>query len=240
MSRVSGMTTTGAIAHGGVTDRSYGQPDAPCATPGIKGRRRSETIMEPAAARTGDAILPDDAGLVRRARDGDVHAFDAIAASRLPGAYQLASAILGAEAPAAKATQNALLIAWAELPRLDAVERFEPWFLRILIGQCRTQGHRQSLVTSPGPGDAGPDASTMRFDVGSFDGSTDPPDAALDVLEPAFAALDADDRTMLVLHRWMGWPAGKIATVLDLPVATVSWRLDDAGGRLHLALRSVE
>lgn len=195
--------------------------------------------MEPAAAQAGDAIHPDHAGLVRRARDGDVQAFDAIAASRLPGAYQLASAILGAEAPAAKATQNALLIAWAELPRLDAVERFEPWFMRILVDQCRTQAHRQSSLTSPDPGGEGPDASTTRFDVESLDGSTRQPDATLDLLEGAFATLDADDRTIVVLHQLWGWPAEDIATALDMPVGTVSWRLHEARGALRLALGTI-
>jgi len=195
--------------------------------------------VEPAAARAQDAIHPDDAGLVRRARDGDVQAFDAIAASRLPGAYHLASAILGAEAPAAKATQNALLIAWAELPRLDAVERFEPWFMRILVDQCRTQAQRQSSLTSPDPGGEGPDAATTRVDLESLDGPTHQPDVTLDLLEGAFATFDADDRTMVVLHRLWGWPAEDIATALDMPVETVAWRLHEAHGALRLALGTI-
>ena len=81
--------------------------------------------MQPATAQVTETVLPDDAGLVRRASAGDAAAFEAIAADRLPGAFRLASAILGSEADAADATQNALLAAWRQLPQLREIDRFD-------------------------------------------------------------------------------------------------------------------
>ena len=100
--------------------------------------------MEPTTNRVTDATRLDDQGLIRRARDGDADAFDAIAGNRIPDAYRLASAILGSQAAAADATQNALLAAWRELPHLRDLERFDAWFHRILVNECRMQVRQQS------------------------------------------------------------------------------------------------
>ena len=78
-----------------------------------------------------------DARLVRRARDGDAGAFDEVATSLLADTYRLAAAILGNEADAADATQNAIVAAWRVLPNLEDPAEFEAWFHRILVTECR-------------------------------------------------------------------------------------------------------
>ena len=70
--------------------------------------------MPPVTVQLTEVIRRDDMGLVRRARDGDAEAFDAIAMAFLPDAYRLASAILGGEAEAADASQNAFVAAWRD------------------------------------------------------------------------------------------------------------------------------
>ena len=100
--------------------------------------------MEPTTNPVTDATRLDDQGLIQRARDGDADAFEALAASRIPDAYRLASAIVGSQAAAAAATQNALLAAWRELPNLRDLERFDAWFHRILVNECRMQVRHQS------------------------------------------------------------------------------------------------
>ena len=100
--------------------------------------------MEPTTNPVTDATRLDDQGLIQRARDGGADAFEALAASRIPVAYRLASAIVGSQAAAAAATQNALLAAWRELPNLRDLERFDAWFHRILVNECRMQVRHQS------------------------------------------------------------------------------------------------
>ncbi len=80
---------------------------------------------------------PQDAALLARARDGDIGAFEAVAAARLAGGWRLARAILGSDVEASDAVTNALLAAWRELPRLEDLERFDGWLDRILISECR-------------------------------------------------------------------------------------------------------
>ena len=73
--------------------------------------------MQPAVVRVTEVVDLGDTRIVRAARAGDVRAFESIVASRLPGAFRLAVAILGNDSEAADATQNALVATWRELPR---------------------------------------------------------------------------------------------------------------------------
>ncbi len=194
--------------------------------------------MEPATVRVTEVIRVDDQGLIRRARDGDPDAFDAIALSRLPDAYRLASAILGSEAEAADATQNALLAAWRELPRLREVERFDAWFHRILVNECRMQVRHQSRLRETGLGDDDPDGLGSLVQARSS--STLELVEVLDLLEGAFERLEPDDRAMVVLHHLEGRPLAEIAALLHMPVGTVKWRLHEARGVLQRALEAIE
>ena len=195
--------------------------------------------MQPATVTVTEVLRADDPGLILRARQGDATAFDAIAASRLADAYRLASAILGSEADAADATQNALVAAWRELPRLRDVDRFDAWFHRILVNECRMQIRRRQTrgrevvlgdVDVEGSGPSAQAGPTSPFGMVE----------ALDVLEAAFELLDPDDRTMVVLHHLEDRPLAEIAVLLHMPVGTVKWRLHEARRVLYDALETVE
>jgi RNA polymerase sigma-70 factor, ECF subfamily len=74
--------------------------------------------------------------------------------------------------------------------------------------------------------------------------STDRPDEGYEETEPsqqilwsALAALDQNDRELLLLRAWDGLTAGEIAVLLDLPPATVSSRLHKARLKLNRELR---
>ncbi len=193
--------------------------------------------MEPTTNPVTDATRLDDQGLIQRARDGGADSFEALAAGRIPVAYRLASAIVGSQAAAAAATQNALLAAWRELPNLRDLERFDAWFHRILVNECRMQVRHQPRqheveIAGTGPDSVpsnpqGADASTLQLvDV-------------LDLLEGAFERLEPDDRAMVVLHHLEGRPLAEIAALLHMPVGTVKWRLHQSRDVLQHALEAV-
>jgi RNA polymerase sigma-70 factor (ECF subfamily) len=191
--------------------------------------------VQPATAQVREAIGPDDAGLIRRASAGDAEAFGAIVTGCLPGAFRLASAILGGEADAADATQNAFVAAWRELPRLRDLDRFDAWFHRILVNECRmrvrSQTHRREVQLIDGgdrPGDADSRVHTSSFDVLEL----------LDMLEGAFESLDPDDRVLVVLHHLEDRPLDEIAEFVHMPVGTVKWRLHEARKVLHGTLEA--
>ena len=74
---------------------------------------------------------------VERARTGDRAAFEMLVRSRVDRLHRTACAILGNEADAYDATQDAFLSAWQQLPRLRDVEAFDAWLTRIIVNACR-------------------------------------------------------------------------------------------------------
>ena len=103
------------------------------------------------------APIATDGELLASARDGDLAAFEAIAAQRLPGLYRLARAILGGDPEASEATRNTLVGAWHELPHLEDPTRFDGWLDRILVSECRMgleRAARNLGDSAPVPGGA--------------------------------------------------------------------------------------
>ena len=80
--------------------------------------------------RIGPAI---DRSLIDRARNGDLDAFESIVNARMDAVYRLTSAILGNEADAHDAAQEAFVAMWRQLPRLREPERFEAWLQRVAV-----------------------------------------------------------------------------------------------------------
>lgn len=186
--------------------------------------------MQPATVQVTEIMALSDAKRVREARGGDVRAYEAIALAAIPGAFRLASAILGNEDDAADATQNALLAAWRELPRLREVTGFEPWFHRILVNECRMQVRRGSVRNIRLDGDAG-ETRTAALAAPMLDR-----EEAMDLLEGAFQRLDPDDRALVVMHHLEDRPLAEIAACMHMPVGTVKWRLHEARQMLQRAL----
>ena len=78
-----------------------------------------------------------DRDLVVRARAGDREAFELIVVAKGEPLFRTALAILGNEADARDATQEAFIASWAQMSRLREVDRFDAWIGRILINECR-------------------------------------------------------------------------------------------------------
>jgi RNA polymerase sigma-70 factor (ECF subfamily) len=178
--------------------------------------------------------------LVRRAMDGDPIAFDRLAADRIDRAFRLAVAILGSEADARDAVQDAFVAAWRQLPRLRDPARFGPWLGRIVVNTCRMALRHRRVVRvreveliEPRYGVDMPDRRTA--DVESADPVAEFV-ADADLVHRALGRLDADKRTILILHHAEDLPISEIAAVLDVPVGTVKWRLHAARAALERAV----
>jgi RNA polymerase sigma-70 factor (ECF subfamily) len=177
--------------------------------------------------------LPARVDLVRRAREGDRIAFERLVDRWIEPAFRTALAILGSEADARDATQDALLDAWRNMRQLRDPERFDAWLGRIHHNACRTAGRRRGRATVheisvsfiPEPGEP----------AGRRPGVADE-SAGLDELERAFERLALPLRTVLVLHHWQRRSVDEIAAVLGIPAGTVKWRLHEARAALARAL----
>jgi RNA polymerase sigma-70 factor (ECF subfamily) len=75
--------------------------------------------------------------LVERARRGDHEAYEALVRRKVDAVYRTALAILGSEADAQDAAQDAeqeaLVASWRRLPSLRDPDRFDAWLGRITI-----------------------------------------------------------------------------------------------------------
>jgi RNA polymerase sigma-70 factor (ECF subfamily) len=178
-------------------------------------------------------VLPASAGteLVLRAANGDVGAFEQLVIAGTERAYRTARAILGNDADAHDATQEAFLATWRELPRLRDPESFDGWHRRILLNACRgrlrDRHHVREISLDVNPierGDPAPGIAEVVSDT--------------DLLARAFDRLDADKRAILVLHYLELEPVAAIAGTLGVPAGTVKWRLSEARAALSRALRA--
>ena len=163
-----------------------------------------------------------DADLASRARAGDADAFAALVERRLERTLRTARAILGNEADARDATQDAFLSAWTNLARLRDPQRFDAWLQRTLVNRCkdilRARRRSREIVLDPQDWKGG-DQTADALDRTS-------------VLK-AFDRLPVQDRHILVLHHLHDLPLADVAAELRIPVGT-------AKSRLHAARRALE
>ena len=193
-----------------------------------------------AVTRAASGATSADDALVRRARTGDAAAFEVLVDSRIDRCYRLACSILSNEADAADATQDALVSAWRQLPRLRDSASFDGWLNRIVANAAlKARRHRTRLrevsVRPAFPGDEPPQPEPPAGDRArtAQDQFVDN-----DAIARAFDRLRPKDRMILVLHHVEERPVAEIARSLGIPVGTAKWRLHAARTALEKAMEA--
>jgi RNA polymerase sigma-70 factor (ECF subfamily) len=164
---------------------------------------------------------------VLRARQGDSTAFERLAARQMTDLYRIATAIVGAP-DARDVTQEALVAAWRELPRLREAERFVPWLRRILVNRCRNQLRTRGRHPAVNLLEAAPSGRSELADA----------DRRLDVAD-ALGVLPVAQRAVVVLHYLVGLPLRDVAETLGVPEGTAKSRLNAALRTLRAELAEV-
>ena len=149
--------------------------------------------------------------------------FARLTSARLAACYRLAAAILGDAVEAEDATHDAAVRAWQRWASLRDESKFDQWFGRILINECRDRlRRRKSELRRPlpvgGPG-AGP------ADLGDSLAERQALAEALDRLEP-------EHRIVIVLRFYQGLDDREIAVRTRARPGTVK-------SRMHYALRAL-
>jgi len=155
------------------------------------------------------------AGLVERARGGDQDAFARLAAASVDRCYAVAYRILRDMHLAEDATQQALLSAWRDLPTLRDPDRFDAWLHRLVVRACYAEASRDrrwgaGVRLIPSDRSSVPDSASSIVDR--------------DELERGFRRLSPEQRAVVVLHHYLGYPLTEIAETLGIPVGTARSR----------------
>jgi len=167
--------------------------------------------------------------LVERAMAGDHDAFSELARVSIARLYAAARLILRDQVRAEDATQEALVAAWRDLSALRDPDRFDAWLHRLLVRACHREarhGRRRSAIEL----EAGRSPGVER------DHAIDLADR--DELERGFSRLDADQRTVLVLHHFLGLTLDEVASAMAVPPGTARSRLHRATRAMRAALEA--
>ena len=168
-----------------------------------------------------------DRDLVEQARAGDQSAFMALVRSRGDQLFSIAQRILRDVDRAEDALQDALVIAWRDLPGLRDPDRFDAWVHRVLTNVCIAQATRERRR-----------AANLR--VLPLDGPPAPDDLLgvvdRDQVDRGFRRLTPEERAILVLHHYVGYAPSEIAELLGRPPGTIRSRLHHAHRAMRAAL----
>ncbi len=157
-------------------------------------------------------------------------AFAPLVGRTLLSSYRLATLLLGSEAEAQDATQDAAAAAWARFATLRDRDRFEPWFQRILVNTCRdrlrSRRRIRTLTLEDAVEPAAPDS------IGRM--------AEQDALRRAIETLSPDHRTVVVLRYYADLSLEEIADRTGERLGTVKSRLHYALDALRAAYDAAE
>jgi RNA polymerase sigma-70 factor (ECF subfamily) len=146
---------------------------------------------------------------------GDEAAFEALIGPLVEPALRLAHSMLGDRWEAEDATQEAITRAWRKLGQLRPGMPVRPWFLAIVVNQCRNVRRTRWF-------------RTLRFpeilDLHKLD------------LERALARLPAADQQAIFMHFYLDLPVDEVAAVLGVSPSAARARIYRACHRLRPGL----
>ena len=170
-----------------------------------------------------------DRDLVEAARRGDREAYADLIRARGDRLFAIAQRILRDVDRTEDAVQEALVIAWRDLPGLRDPDRFDAWLHRLVVRACLHEAMRQrrlvaNLHVLPADLPGGPDEFLSVADR--------------DQLERGFRRLDPQQRAILVLRHFAGFEPAEIAGILGIPAGTARSRLHHAHRAMRAALEA--
>ena len=147
---------------------------------------------------------------IRGAQRGSASDLEALFREHWPRAYRAAYLVVHDSAAAEDIAQEAFLAAVRSLDRFDRSRPFGPWLHRIAVNRAIDWTRARKL----------------RAEVEERDFKVLPTEQSADErVLPALAALDAEQRAVIVLRYLLEYTPGEIAELLELPRGTVNSRL---------------
>jgi len=191
-------------------------------------------------ASSSDAVA-DDQELVRRIAHDDAAAFEALMRRHNGTLYRVARSILGNDADAEDALQEAYIAAYLHLATFRGEARVLTWLTRIVVNEAlarrRGRVRERRVVPFSEAGDGAPagGVEALADDAATPEGETIRGDMRR-LLERNIDALPVAFRTVFMLREVSDFSAQETAACLSIPEATVRTRLFRARGLLREAL----
>lgn len=172
-----------------------------------------------------------DKEIVRRARDGDVRAFETIMRHYERGIYNLMMRMVRDAETARDLTQEVFVRVHASLGRYDPIYPFSSWIYRVATNLCIDfiRKRKLSTVSLDAPLSIRGEEVTREFpDEAPIASESLEDDERRALLEETMEKLPAPHRLVLVLRHQRDLSYEEIATALDAPLGTVKARIHRA------------
>ncbi len=183
----------------------------------------------------------DENALIRAAQKGDIDAFNRLVLAYQHQVFNLAYRIMGEEAAAADAAQEAFISAYHHLKSFRGGS-FKSWLLRIVTNACYDDLRKRKRRPATSLEDlVGDENSEGEFDLPS---NTDGPETIVQrhemaaLLQHGITTLPDDQRIVLVLSDVQGMSYEEIAEITNSNLGTVKSRLSRARGKLREYLQA--
>lgn len=189
---------------------------------------------QPASA---DEHVEIEAGLVLRALNGELEAFNGLVDLHQRAVYNLCLRMLGSPAAAEDATQDAFLSAFRAMRSFRGTA-FRPWMMRIAANACTDELRRRQRrpaysLNAPLPGSdepmdiadtvIGPEGEALRGEQAAM-------------VQAALLKVPADQRLAVILCDMQGYAYEEIALAMQCSVGTVKSRISRGRDKLRREL----
>lgn len=182
----------------------------------------------------------DELALIQAARAGDLDAFNRLVLAYQDQAFHVAYRLLGEDASAADATQEAFIAAYRHLERFRGGS-FKAWLLRIVVNgsydELRRQKRRPQVELEPQTPDGKDLEPAWLADPGESPHELSERAELAAAIQRCLSELDGDFRSAVVLVDMQGMDYAEAAEVLKRPVGTVKSRLARARSRMQSCLQ---
>src|SRR5271157_58560 len=182
----------------------------------------------------------DDRELVRRAKDGNKEAFEALVVRHQSRVFAVAGGILRRREDVEDVAQQVFVKAYFSLKRFDQRAAFSTWLYKITVNECwdllrkrkvrplvlevdLSEEQARQYQAAEQLSDGRPDASEQL--------------ASRERIEQLLGCLEERDRSMLVLKEVQGFSVDEIAELLEINANTVKVRLFRARQRIAESLK---
>jgi RNA polymerase sigma-70 factor, ECF subfamily len=170
-------------------------------------------------------VTVDQRTLVEAAGRGDHDAFAVLVRAAIARLDAVARLILRDPELARDAVQEAMVRAWRDLPALRDPDRFDAWLHRLTVRSSLDLIRRRRR-------------RVIEVELQPFDGPAVHDTAVLvaqqDMLDRALRSLDLENRSLVVMHYYLGLSVPEAASILGIPLGTAKSRLSRSLAQMRL------